>query len=78
MMTMVPLTATEAAFVQMVMEEHAARIRLADRQRDERMKVLLDEKGIPSGVIVSRAMQADVPILTYDDGREAPEMEAHG
>jgi len=48
----VPLTGTEAAFVQMVLEEHQALMRNADARRDGRMKVLLEEKQIPAGVPV--------------------------
>lgn len=44
-----PLSASEEAYVAMVLEEHATAIRAADQKRDERMKPLLAEKGIPEG-----------------------------
>lgn len=62
----VVLSGTEAAFVDMVLEEHKARFALADRRRDERMAVLLREKGIPEGVQVQRATEGDAVVLTYE------------
>lgn len=47
-----PLTGTEKAFVGLVLEEHTALIRNADKNRDTRMAVLLAEKGIPDGLPV--------------------------
>jgi hypothetical protein len=44
----VPITATEEAYTRLVLEEHAALIRQADARRDQRMAVLLTEKGIPT------------------------------
>lgn len=69
----VPLSGTEAAFVQMVLEEHGALIRNADRRRDERMQVLLKEKSIPDGVHVRLASEDGVPVLTYSDPTLPPE-----
>jgi hypothetical protein len=40
----VTLSATEEAFVAMVIEEHTALVKNADARRDTRMKVLLGEK----------------------------------
>lgn len=61
----VPLSPTEAAFVAMVLEEHAALVRNADANRERRMKVLLDEKGVPAGLPVQNAVADGVMSLIY-------------
>lgn len=64
----VPLSKTEAAFVEMCLEEHKAMIRNADLRRDQRMAVLLNEKAIPDGKAVQYERQPDgSSALTYPD-----------
>jgi hypothetical protein len=60
-----PLSATEEAFVAMVLEEHTALVRNADAKRNARMKVLLDEKGVPAGLHVTIDKVDGVAALVY-------------
>lgn len=69
----VPLSATEAAFVQMVLEAHRARVAIADETRDRQMAVLLSERGIPSGISVTRAVVDGVVVLQYE-GPDTPDI----
>lgn len=66
-----PLSGTEAAFVQIVLEEHDALVRLAEQKRDQRLQVLFDEKQIPKGATVAREqLPTDTALhLVYDDGK---------
>lgn len=65
---MVPLSATEEAFLTMILEEHAGLIQRADARRNQRMAVLLKEKSVPSDVPVTvEPRQGDQPaFLAYD------------
>ena len=68
------LTATEEAYLAMVQQEHAQLIRTADARREERMKPLFQDKGIPPGIPVNaEARTADTPAyLIYDGPDIAP------
>jgi len=59
------LSATEEAFVAMVLEEHAALVRNADARRENRMSVLLKEKGIPASLPVTIDKVDGVAVLVY-------------
>jgi hypothetical protein len=62
----VTLSATEEAFVAMVIEEHTALVKNADARRDTRMKVLLGEKAIPDGVHVTIERQGAGSALVFE------------
>lgn len=55
----IKLPPIDAAYVQMVLEEHAALVSMADKKRDARMAPVLIEHGIPKGVIVNRVPTDD-------------------
>lgn len=46
----VPLSATEEAYVALVIAVHANAVAVAASERDARLQVLLTEKGVPAGV----------------------------
>lgn len=63
----VTLSPVEAAYVQMVLEEHAALVQMADKTRDRRMATLLTEHGIPKGLPVQRVPNPDGTVqLEYE------------
>lgn len=70
MKKVIPLSKTESAFCQMVLEEHAALIRNADRTRDGRMQTILDEKAIPQGLAINfngSALEYEAPDIEQID-----------
>jgi hypothetical protein len=70
MLKKIPLTPTEEAYLTLVTSQHAAQIQAADAMKNERVNILLTDKGIPLGIPVgAEARTADTPAcLTYDDG----------
>lgn len=68
------LSPDREAHVAMILEEHAALIRQADRKRDERMAPLLAALEIPEGILVNREPRdvSGVAHLVYDGPDIAP------
>lgn len=60
----VDLSETECAFVRMVIEEHTALIQNANARKEQRLAVLLKEKGVPDGTPAS--INPDDKSLSYE------------